>query len=415
MLTQEEELKAMDLYRNTELSLREIAKEFNVSRSTIGKIMRKNNVKKDRIAIISEEFKKEGYILLSKEYKNSLSKLEYICPQHGKKTITWQRFKNEGQRCKECSYDKQKNDFDKIKEAFQDKGYDLLSEEYINSKSPLKYLCPKHGVKSMAWNDFSSGKQCPECSIENKMKDYENIKAAFKRKGYDLISDKYLGSKEPLLYLCPKHGKQETTWNRFQQGDTCSECLKEERNIKMLEVIRVAFYEKGYTLLSREYINNREKLYYLCPKHGKQSISWMGFQQGQQCKLCSYENQPGIYNVALAERNKEAYKKEKATLYFVSFNNKVNEESFLKIGITINSINERFHALKGKYNIEKIKTFELNLYDAIHLEDSILSEFSEYKYVPQNKFDGYTECLKTNYKKILSYMNKAIGENKVSA
>lgn len=40
------------------------------------------------------------------------------------------------------------------------------------------------------------------------------------------------------------------------------------------------FEEAGYTLLSNQYVNIKEKLEYLCPKHGLQKISLLKFLEG---------------------------------------------------------------------------------------------------------------------------------------
>lgn len=44
------------------------------------------------------------------------------------------------------------------------------------------------------------------------------------------------------------------------------------------------FKERGYTLLSTEYINSRELLKYLCPIHGEQQISYTSLEQLMQFK-----------------------------------------------------------------------------------------------------------------------------------
>jgi len=54
---------------------------------------------------IKEQFEKEGYILLSKEYKNYSQKLKYICPKGHKGTIRWGDFRK-GHRCAVCYHER---------------------------------------------------------------------------------------------------------------------------------------------------------------------------------------------------------------------------------------------------------------------------------------------------------------------
>lgn len=67
-------------------------------------------------------------------------------------------------------------------------------------------------------------------------------------------------------------------------------------------------------------------------------------------------------------------------------------ESFLKIGITKNTIQQRFERLKY-YKIEKIFEKSLPLNEAFIIEQNILKLFKPNKYIPKHKFSGYTECL----------------------
>ena len=48
-----------------------------------------------------KQFEKEGYILLSKEYKNSKQKLDVICPKGHEWSVSWCGFR-QGYRCPEC-------------------------------------------------------------------------------------------------------------------------------------------------------------------------------------------------------------------------------------------------------------------------------------------------------------------------
>jgi len=57
--------------------------------------------KKLTYEFVKEQFKKEGYELLSKEYKGCFQKLNYICPEGHQHNISWNSFKS-GERCPYC-------------------------------------------------------------------------------------------------------------------------------------------------------------------------------------------------------------------------------------------------------------------------------------------------------------------------
>lgn len=58
-------------------------------------------------------------------------------------------------------------DFDVISEEFKKRGYTLLStkDEYHGAFEKLRYLCPIHGEQQTDWSNFRAGKGCPECAV----------------------------------------------------------------------------------------------------------------------------------------------------------------------------------------------------------------------------------------------------------
>lgn len=58
------------------------------------------------------------------------------------------------------------------------------------------------------------------------------------------------------------------------------------------EFVSKKFEERGYILIG-EYINNKTKLEYICPKHGLKTISYASFSKGSGCKECGYESFSG--------------------------------------------------------------------------------------------------------------------------
>lgn len=118
--------------------------------------------KKLTIEFIKEAFEKEGYTLLSKEYINCNTKLNYMCSKGHEHSIRWSNWQ-QGQRCSICS-NKIKPTLIDIKEKFKKEGYILLSKFYKNNKTKLEYLCPKGHNHSIRWHDWKKGYRCGKCS-----------------------------------------------------------------------------------------------------------------------------------------------------------------------------------------------------------------------------------------------------------
>ena len=173
-------------------------------------------------------FEKEGYALLENIYKNARTPMEYKCPNGHIHKMSYDNF-NRGKRCPECQ-GKLKHTYEEIRQFFEGKGYILLSNEYINGKQKLEYICPKGHKHSMSWSNFQKGKQCPECAIENKASkrrmNFQIIKECFKKRGYILLTkeEEYMNNHTLLDYVCPNGHKNSMTWNNFQRGRQCPNC-----------------------------------------------------------------------------------------------------------------------------------------------------------------------------------------------
>lgn len=109
------------------------------------------------------KFEKENYKLVSKEYKNSSTKLHYVCPVGHEGDVRWHAWNILGQRCKKCYNDSRKIDFTLIKNSFTSVGYTLLSKEYIDANTLLDYKCPSNHIHRITWGHWSCGVRCPTC------------------------------------------------------------------------------------------------------------------------------------------------------------------------------------------------------------------------------------------------------------
>ncbi|KKN59903.1 hypothetical protein LCGC14_0537280 [marine sediment metagenome] len=57
---------------------------------------------------------------------------------------------------------------------------------------------------------------------------YEFIKSEFENENYQLLSDDYINARIKLDYICPKGHRHSITWNRFQSGRRCWYCANEK-------------------------------------------------------------------------------------------------------------------------------------------------------------------------------------------
>ena len=183
---------------------------------------------KPDLEYIKKEFEKEGYVLMAEEYVNSKTKLLCTCDKGHKYDITWNSWQ-QGRRCLFC-YGRNRKDIDFVKESFEKEGYTVLSKEYINSSAKLNYICPNGHKHSICWRHWRSGKRCPVCSGVAKPA-LEQIKESFAKEGYTLLSNNYVNNKTKLEFICPSRHIGTITWHSWCSGSRCLKC--KYRNVSL--------------------------------------------------------------------------------------------------------------------------------------------------------------------------------------
>ena len=165
------------------------------------------------------------------EYINRNTKVCIICPIHGE---FWQTPDNhlKGQKCPLCAniirgntFRSHKDDFiKKAKEVHGDK-YDYSKVNYINNRTKVCIICPKHGEFWQVPYSHLKGFGCKLCNGEVYDTNSFIAKAEEIYGGtYDYSKVEYKHSKEKVSIICPKHGEFYVTPNNFLRGHSCPIC-----------------------------------------------------------------------------------------------------------------------------------------------------------------------------------------------
>ena len=92
--------------------------------------------------------------------------------------------------------------------------FDVSDIVYVNSSTPIKRNCSKHGEYTILPRSLLKGSQCIHCSreltiIKKKEKVAKNfINRIIKKHGnfYDLSKVVYIDAKTKIALVCPRHG-----------------------------------------------------------------------------------------------------------------------------------------------------------------------------------------------------------------
>lgn len=118
--------------------------------------------------------------------------------------------------------------YEYVKKVFEDRGCILLSTEYKNNTLPLKYICSCGYKTTTRFTNFSRGHKCKNCRSKavssSRRFTLEQVREIFEKGGCKLVSKEYLGSSEPLDYICECGRKSTILLGNFQKGTRCRHC-----------------------------------------------------------------------------------------------------------------------------------------------------------------------------------------------
>ena len=143
------------------------------------------------------------------DYINSKTDVMILCPEHGEfQQMPTNHLRGKGCKyCGGTNLMNTEEFILKAKKIHLDK-YDYSLVDYVNSQTKIKIICPKHGIFEQIPNNHLTGKGCKYCGGTNLMDTEEFILKAKKIHGdkYDYSLVDYVNSKTRVKIICPKHG-----------------------------------------------------------------------------------------------------------------------------------------------------------------------------------------------------------------
>ena len=133
-----------------------------------------------------------------------------------------------------------KEDFiKKAKEVHGDK-YDYTKVEYVNNKVNICIICPEHGEFWQRPIDHLNGYGCSKCGGVKRLTTEEFINKAKEIHGnkYDYSKVEYINNKTKICIICPKHGEFWITPNRhLSQKQGCKLCKKSKMENELMNFL----------------------------------------------------------------------------------------------------------------------------------------------------------------------------------
>ncbi len=115
-----------------------------------------------------------------------------------------------------------------VKRQFELSNWHLIEDTYINSKTPMKCICPNGHLTSKKYNDLQQNKGCASCCNRERITLYK-VNRAFEKEGYTAHIDTYINSSTRFECTCDKGHIYTTFWDNFREGKRCPFCYSDNR------------------------------------------------------------------------------------------------------------------------------------------------------------------------------------------
>ena len=183
--------------------------------------------------------------------------------------------------------------------------YNFSNSVYINNKTKIDVICPKHGMFQIRPDCLMKGTGCPSCGGTKKNTTKEFIeKAKFVHNNFFSYEKcEYTGSSNKIIVTCPIHGDFEVKANNHLNGCNCKKCQENgiTHEITKLAAVNAStkkltteeFIEKGkkihgskYSFEKCVYVKSNIKTIITCPIHGDFEITPNHFLNKRGCPKC---------------------------------------------------------------------------------------------------------------------------------
>lgn len=341
-------------------------------------------------------------------YTNAKTKVCIICPEHGE---FWQLPYNhlQGKGCLKCGGRQKITTQVFIERAKKINGgkYDYSKINYINNKTPVCIICPKHGEFWQEANSHLQGHGCPKCSNNKKSTNKEFIERAKKVHGniYDYSKVEYVNEKVNVCIICPKHGEFWQRPDHHLDGTICPKC-KTEKLSKYFASTKEEFIQKArkihgdkYDYSKVNYVNKDTKVCIICPEHGEFWQTPHVHLNGHGCPKCkSSSMEDEVANILM---QKEIIFEQEKTFDWLKYKNLLRLDFFIpkyKLAIECQGV-QHFKPIDFA---GKGKEWAKNLFDKSNKRDKIKFSLCEknginIEYINYNE-KVYDKLIKILYK-----------------
>ena len=190
------------------------------------------------------------------------------------------------------------NEFIKRAKEIHGDNYDYSEVKYVNTSTPVKIKCIKHGFFNQTPNKHLSGQGCPICGDEKRSKSNTTPLTDFIEKANKVHKNKYDYNKtlfnrlrDKVIITCPIHGDFKQIASDHLNGSGCQKCSGNYKlnNEEFIEKSKKVHGDK-YDYSKVNYQGNDIPVTIICPLHGEFLQIPREHFNGANCPKCMGRN-----------------------------------------------------------------------------------------------------------------------------
>jgi len=227
-------------------------------------------------------------------YKNNRTKVEIICPTHGSFWQTpYSHYSGHG--CSKCSLNPLKlEEFIKKANRIHSNKYDYSKSSYKNTRTKTIITCKTHGDFLITPFSHLQGHGCKNCNkpIKKSLSQFIHQASSIHNNKYDYSKTNYINNKTPVTIVCPKHGEFKQKPSDHLKSLGCPFCAASNVTSKLRsnteEFIKKSTKTHGdcYDYSKVEYHDRVKKVTITCKEHGDFNQSPTHHLRGSGCPKC---------------------------------------------------------------------------------------------------------------------------------
>lgn len=185
--------------------------------------------------------------------------------------------------------------YQEVKKIVEDKGCKLISDSYINAKTKLHIRCRCNNILNVKFSQFCTGSFCRNCMKEKFKLKYDFVKSFFENENCVLVTKDYINAKTPLEYICSCGFKSIIIFDSFKRGNRCKNCGNKKNKIKQTFTQEEAakYFFDSGCVLLGEYNKAKIPVEFKCRCGRVGYKSLNNFQKSKCCKFCGLEKRKG--------------------------------------------------------------------------------------------------------------------------